>query len=278
MRRPIPETSRPEKRKVTATFTQETREISGCKVALKRGGTGPKLLYLHGAGGGGMVQPFMEELARDYEVIAPEHPGFGASGEPGWLDNMHDLAYFYLDFMEALGLRDTTVLGASIGGWLALEMAVRDASRIRSMTLMGPSGIHVAGLRKGDLFMWTPEERTRNLFHDQAIAERMLAMTPTPEQLEGMMKSAYTVARLAWEPRLYDPHLYKWLHRIKVPVQIVWGEHDKILPAGYARELQKLIPGARVDVVQKCGHLPQTEKPQEFLRLFRDFAKSAVAA
>src|SRR6185503_105873 len=140
------------------------------------------------------------------------------------------------------------------------------SSRIKAMCLSGPSGIHVEGLPKGDLFMWTPEERARNLFFDQAIAERMLSMQPSPEQLEAMMKNNYTVARLAWEPRLYDPHLYKWLHRIKMPVQIVWGENDKILPVGYAAEFKKLIPHARVDIVSKCGHLPQNEKPQEFVK------------
>ena len=114
-------------------FTQEMREISGCRVALKRGGNGPTLLYLHGAGGGSMVQPFMNELAREWTVIAPEHPGFGASDEPAWLDNIHDLAYFYLDFIEQLDLRDLLVIGTSIGGWLALEIAVRDGERQRGL-------------------------------------------------------------------------------------------------------------------------------------------------
>jgi pimeloyl-ACP methyl ester carboxylesterase len=258
-------------------FTLETREISGCKVALRRGGTGPKLLYLHGAGGGAAVHPFMEELAKDHEVIAPEHPGFGASDEPAWLDNIHDLAYFYLDFLEALDLRDVTVIGASIGGWLAMEIAVRDSSRLRALSLAGPSGIHVKGLPKGDLFMWTPEERLRNLYHDQSIAERLIAIKPGPEQIDAMMKDAFTVARLAWEPRLYDPHLYKWLHRIRKPVQILWGEHDKILPSAYAPELQKLMPGSQMHIVRNCGHLPQVEKPQEFLKLFRDFESSIKA-
>ena len=257
-------------------FTQEMREISGCRVALKRGGNGPTLLYLHGAGGGSMVQPFMNELAREWTVIAPEHPGFGASDEPAWLDNIHDLAYFYLDFLEALDLREVTVFGASIGGWLALEIAVRDCSRLKALSLAGPSGIHVQGLPKGDLFMWTPEERVRNLYFDQSIADRLLATPPSPEQVEAMMKGNFTVARLAWEPRLYDPHLHKWLHRIPVPVQILWGDHDRILPVGYAAQFAQLLPQARVDIIEDCGHLPQSEKPQEFLRRFREFTASVT--
>ena len=259
---------------MAAAFTHELLEVSGCKVTLKRGGNGPTLLYLHGAGGAGMVDPFLQELAGDYRVLIPEHPGFGGSDEPAWLDNMHDMAYFYLDWMEKLDIRDAHVVGASLGGWLAMEIAIRDASRIRALTLMGPSGIHVQGLKKGDLFMWSPEERIRNLFHEQAIANRLLSMTPTSEMQDALLKNAYTTARLAWEPRLYDPHLHKWLHRLKMPVQIIWGENDRILPAGYAPELARLIAGSRVHVVPQCGHLPQVEKPQEFLRLFRDFAAS----
>ena len=165
---------------MTATFASSVSEIGGCRVTLRRGGAGPKLLYLHGANGAAVVQPFLHELARDYEVLVPEHPGFGGSDEPAWLDNIHDLAYFYLDFLEQLDIRDAVVIGSSIGGWLALEIAVRNTSRIRALSLIGPAGIHVPGLKKGDMFLWSPEEKVRNLFADQGIAERLLAQPVSP--------------------------------------------------------------------------------------------------
>jgi pimeloyl-ACP methyl ester carboxylesterase len=214
----------------------------------------------------------MEALAREFDVLVPEHPGFGASEEPEWLDNIHDLAYFYLDFMERLDLRDAIVVGSSIGGWVALEIAVRNAARIRALSLVAPAGIHVAGLAKGDVFLWPPEKRVRELYFDQGIAERVLALPPAPQ--DTVDKNLYTLARLAWEPRFYDPHLSKWLHRIKVPLQIVWGEGDRLLAPGYAAEYKKLIPHARVDIVPQCGHLPQSEKPDAYLRLFREFASA----
>src|SRR6266581_1251886 len=96
---------RPAEQGRIVAFNLERRSISGCTVALNRGGAGRPLLYLHGANGAAAVQPFMEELAREYEVLVPEHPGFGGSDEPAWLDSIHDLAYFYLDFLEALNLR-----------------------------------------------------------------------------------------------------------------------------------------------------------------------------
>ena len=257
---------------MAATFTNEVLDVSGCKITLKRGGQGPTLLYLHGAGGAGMVDPFLQELASNYTVLIPEHPGFGGSDEPAWLDNIHDMAYFYLDFIDKLDVRGAHVVGASLGGWLAMEIAIRDASRFCAMTWMGPSGIHVKGLKKGDLFMWSPEERIKNLFHDQTIADRLLAIKPSPDMQEVLLKNIFTTARLGWEPRLYDPNLHKWLHRIELPTQIIWGEHDKILPAGYAPALAEMIAGSKFHIVPQCGHLPQVERPQEFLRLFREFA------
>lgn len=259
---------------MTIEFKSSFLTVNGSKISMKRAGSGATLLYLHGAGGAAMVEPFMLELAKSYEVLVPEHPGFGASDEPAWMDNIHDLAYFYLDLMEQLKLTNVTLVGCSLGGWLALEMMVRSAERVRALSLIGPAGIYVDGLKRGDLFLWPPPEIIRNLFTNQAIADQILSIPPTPEMIEMNIKNMHTFAKLAWEPRLFDPHLHKWLHRIKVPTQIVWGENDKILPVGYAAGLKKLIPHARVDIVPNCGHLPQTEKPDVFMKAFGEFTAS----
>ena len=253
-------------------FGQRFIEVDGCRLNLRRGGSGTPLLYLHGASGAPAVMPFMEKLARRYDVLVPEHPGFGLSDEPAWLENIHDLAYFYLDLLRALDLRHVHVVGSSLGGWLALEMAVRDTSRIDSLLLVGPAGISVPGIRPGDLFLWSPEELVRNLFFDQRLAEQRLAEPMTPELLDVALKNRHTFARLGWEPRLHDPFLHKWLHRIGVPVKIVWGENDRVLPAAYAQEFQKLMPGASVEIVRRCGHLPQAEKPDAFCEIVFGFA------
>ena len=252
-------------------FSQSMIEVNGCRTSVRRGGVGRTLLYLHGASGAPGISPFMSDLARDFDVVVPEHPGFGDSDEPAWLDNIHDMAFFYLDFLERLDLSDVILVGTSIGGWLALEIAVRSTARIAAISVVGPSGLYVPGLSRGDIFLWSPEERVRKLFVDQSIADRMLAQVLTPDQNEAMIKNQYTVAKLAWEPRLFDPHLYKWLHRIDVPTQILWGESDKVSPVGYAAEFARLIPQARVDIIAACGHLPPVEQPAEFCRLLRAF-------
>ena len=253
-------------------FGQRFIDVDGCKLNLRRGGSGEPLLYLHDAGGAPAVLPFMEKLAERFDVLVPEHPGFGASDEPGWLENMHDLAYFYLDVLESLELRGVHLVGSSLGGWLALEMAVRDASRLKSLVLVGPAGISVPGVSPGDVFLWSPEELARNLFFDPALAEKMLAQPVTPELLDVSLKNRHTVARLGWEPRMHDPFLHKWLHRVNVPVKIIWGEADKILPVAYAREFKRLMPGAEIDIIPRCGHLPQAERPEEFCDIVMRFA------
>ena len=125
-------------------FADSFVEVDGCKVHLRRGGKGDPLLFLHGASGAPVVMPFMEKLAQRFDVLVPEHPGYGKSDEPEWLENIHDMAYFYLDFLKQLGLRNVTIVGSSMGGWMAMEIAVRDTSRLKSLVLVSPAGISIA--------------------------------------------------------------------------------------------------------------------------------------
>jgi pimeloyl-ACP methyl ester carboxylesterase len=247
------------------SFRQSFVEIDGCRINLRRGGTGAPLLYLHGASGAPVIMPFMEKLAGRFDVLVPEHPGYGLSDEPGWLENIHDIAYFYLDFLRQLNLRDVVVVGSSMGGWIALEMAVRDTSRIKSLALVAPAGISAPGIQPADVFLMPPEEVIRNLFFDQKLAAARLAEPVTPESIDLGLKNRHTTARLAWEPRLHDPFLPKWLHRINVPVKIVWGAEDRILPAALSKEIKRLMPHAEVHIIESAGHLPHAEKPEEFV-------------
>ena len=247
------------------TFKQSFVEVNGCKVNLRRGGEGQPLLFLHGASGAPAIMPFMEKLAQRFDVLVPEHPGYGLSDEPEWLDNIHDAAYFYLDFLKHLKLKDVTLVGSSMGGWMAMEMAVRDSSRMKSLVLVSPAGIAAEGVFPADIFLMPQEELVRRLFHDQKLAEQRLAEPVTPESVDIGLKNRHTTARLAWEPRLHDPHLPKWLHRIDVPVKIVWGEQDRILPVEFLETYKKLLPRAEVHVVKNAGHLPHAEKPDQFV-------------
>jgi pimeloyl-ACP methyl ester carboxylesterase len=111
------------------------------------------------------------------------------------------------------------------------------------------------------------EELVRNLFFDQRLAEARLAAPVTAEALDIALKNKHTTARLAWEPRLHDPHLPKWLHRIDVPVKIIWGREDRILPVKFSEELKRLMPKAQVFILDDVGHLPHAEKVDEFVAI-----------
>jgi len=249
--------------------------IDGCAVSVQRAGSGEPLLFLHGARGGMHWLPFMDRLARRFEVIAPEHPGFGLSETPGWLDTVGDLAYFYLDFIAALGLRRVNLVGTSLGGWIAAELAVRDESALKTLTLVAAAGIHVKGVPKGDLFLWSPEQLVRNLFVDQRLADAMLSRAVPEEEQDLMMKNALATAKLAWQPRLYNPQLAKWLHRIKTPTLILWGDSDKVIPPAYGPAFRDLIPNSRLRILRECGHVPHIEKTEDYVAAIADFIAEA---
>ena len=248
-------------------FTDHFAELDGCRTHYRRAGKGTPLVFLHGAGGAPIVLPFMEKLATRFDVIVPDHPGYGQSAEPAWLENIHDAAYFHLDFLAALKLEKAVIVGSSMGGWMAMEMAVRNTSRIASLVLVSPAGIQAPGAEPADIFLLQQEDMIRSLFHDPELAEARLAIPATPESIDLDLKNRHTTARLAWEPRLHDPHLPKWLHRIDVPVHILWGREDRILPVGIGHELKRLMPKAELTVLERCGHLPHVEKMEEFCEL-----------
>jgi pimeloyl-ACP methyl ester carboxylesterase len=247
-----------------ADHSISTISIRDCRIRLMRGGAGAPLLFLHGGGGVGIWLQCMAQLAKKFDVIVPEHPGFGASDTPPWLDTIGDLANFYLDFLDQLDLSGVHLVGSSLGGWVAADLAVRNATRLASLTLIGAAGIHVKDVAQVDGFLSGEEQRIRDLFHDQELAEAVIAGSQRPELEDAALKNRMTTAKLSWQPRNHDPHLCKWLHRIKVPTLLVWGDHDRLFPKDYAFAFQRLIPGAKAVIVADCGHLPQVEKGDVF--------------
>jgi len=248
-----------------------TMSIRDCRIRVMRGGTGSPMLFLHGGGGLGIWLPAMAKLAKSFDVIAPEHPGFGCSDTPDWLDTIADLANFYLDFLDQLDLRGVHLVGSSLGGWIAAELAVRNATRLASLTLVGSAGIHVKDVEQVDTFLSNEQQRIRDLFYDQELAEAVIASSERPEQEDAALKNRMITAKLSWQPRSHDPNLRKWLHRIKVPTLLVWGANDLLFPADYAFVYQQLIPGAKAVVLPECGHLPHVEKGDAFAAELESF-------
>src|SRR5437879_1581457 len=157
----------------------DTITIAGCRTRLFRAGPdnadAQPLVFLHGAGGHTGWMAFLEELSGRFEVFAPEHPGFGQSDDPPWLDEAADLAYFHLDLLQALGLDRVHLMGTSLGGWVAAEMAVRSTARLQSLTLVGAVGITADGEPIPDIFRMPDDENLRRFYADPGRAARRLA-------------------------------------------------------------------------------------------------------
>ena len=265
---------------MTATASKGTRrsiEVNGATISYLRGGTGAPLLFLHGAGGIAGWMPWMDQLAATHDLIVPDHPGWGRSDMPDWFDNIHDLAYFYLDFLDALGLTGVHLAGSSIGGWIACELAIRSTAHLRTLTLVDPAGLRVPGVQRFDIFLASPEANTRAIYHDQSIADRLLAAPPAGDAIDVFLRNRFATARVGWQPRLYDPHLAKWLHRIDVPTLVVWGENDNIFPVAMQAEFVRLITGAQAATIPQCGHLPHVECSAAFVDVFSRFVAGVRA-
>jgi pimeloyl-ACP methyl ester carboxylesterase len=245
--------------------------VAGCRTRLLRGGEGPPLLFLHGAGGVPAWLPFMRRLAERFDVIVPDHPGFGRSDMPDWLDTMGDLAYFYLDFMAQLRLSGVHLIGASLGGWIAMELAVRNTTALSTVMLIAPCGIHLPEAPLEDVFLWNAEQNVRNLYADQRLADMLLSMRANEAEQQRQARNARTAEKIARQPLLHNPHLHKWLHRIDRPTLLLWGDSDKVVPPAYGPAFRDLIPGARLEVVPACGHVPHIEKPDLTATLISEF-------
>jgi pimeloyl-ACP methyl ester carboxylesterase len=251
-----------------------TIDVRGCKLHVRRAGRGEPLLFLHGAQGLSDREPGLDALAREFDVIAPDHPGFGRSESSELIDDVGDLAFFYLDLIDALGLDQVHVVGQCIGGWVALEMAVRSTEQLKSLVLVNSAGILVRGVPRADMFICSQDELQKLLFANGA-ADWLQAWRATPELEDIYDRNRAAAARFCWSPRLCNPKLERWLHRIDVPTHIIWGSEDRVIPKAYAEALQSLIAGATVATLPDCAHVPHVEQPQAFAGEVTQFIRRA---
>jgi pimeloyl-ACP methyl ester carboxylesterase len=242
--------------------------LNGVRTDFYEAGSGQPLLFLHGCDGPlDFSAAFLDELARDYRVIAPWHPGFGPSVRPASYRDVSDLAYFYLEFAKVLNLHDALLVGASFGGWIAAEIAVRDCSRFSGLVLADPFGVKAGGREERDyvdMFAITRQDWIEAAFHDVSKAKRDLA-TLTEAQLSHLVRSSESLAYYAWKPFMHNPQLAVWLHRVCVPTLVVRGAQDRIVEARCHELYASRIPDAQLAVIAAAGHYPHVEQPDAFL-------------
>jgi pimeloyl-ACP methyl ester carboxylesterase len=248
-------------------------------IKVKRAGSGPPMLMLHGMGGAERFLPGMQALAKQFDVIVPMAPGFGGQEMPPWLETIGDLANFYLDFMDKLDLKSVRLVGLSLGGWVAADLAIKNASRLTHLALMSSPGIEVPGARPLDIFTLGEEAAVRAVYCDEKRADEAWARAQLPENEDVRLMNQRIVARLAWQPRFHDPQMQRWLHRIRIPTLVLWGEDDRLFPPAYGRAWQTHIKHAQFKLFAHCGHLPIQEHAEAFAAAVTQFcAKESVAA
>jgi pimeloyl-ACP methyl ester carboxylesterase len=249
--------------------------VAGIELELVERGQGAPLVYFHGGAGIGIDLPFLDLLARERRLIAPSHPGFGRSSLPDWLDSIDDVVHVYLELMDRLALDRTDIVGFSVGGWIAADLATKVPERVRRLVLVGPVGVKTGPAEKldvPDVFAMPREQLDRLRFHDPAKNPVDLAAL-SDEELTIAARNSETLALLTWEPYMHNPKLRHRLHRIGAPTLFLRGAADGIVSAEYLTRYAALVPGARVETIAAAGHLPHVEQPQATLERILTFLK-----
>jgi pimeloyl-ACP methyl ester carboxylesterase len=243
-------------------------KIAGIEIELYEGGTGAPLLFLHSAQGFDASHPFVGMLAKHRRVIAPAHPGFGKSGLPDWIDSVDDIVHVHLELMAQLGLDRVDVVGCSIGGWIAADLATKVPERIRKLALVGPVGVKTGPADRldiPDIFAMRPEAAAKLLFHDPEKGRIDMA-NMSDEQLAVMVRNRETLALVAWEPYMHNPKLKHRLHRATMPTLFLRGASDGVVSAAYLERYAALLPNAEIATIAEAGHAPQVEQPETFVK------------
>ncbi|SDX55773.1 Pimeloyl-ACP methyl ester carboxylesterase [Amycolatopsis xylanica] len=226
-------------------------------------GDGKPTLLLHGGAGPQSVAGFARLLAGRARVITPTHPGFGGTERPDWLTTVAGLADVYARLLDERDLREVAVIGNSIGGWIAAELALR-SPRVGNLVLVNAVGIVVDGEPIADVSQLSMDELAKLSYHDPEKF-RVDPESLSPEQKLGMAANRAALAVYGNGTAMTDPTLKERLAGITQPTLVVWGESDGIVTPGYGRALAAAIPGARFQLLTGAGHVPQIEAPERLL-------------
>ena len=259
----------------TQTWTEQMVEAAGTTVQVVKGGSGDPVLILHDEMGHPGWMRFHEELSEGFELTIPSHPGFGGSPYLDWIMNMRDLAGWYLQALDDMGLSQVNLMGFSFGGWLAADMATMHPDRFSNLVLVNPMGIKPPAGEIFDMFLVMAKEFLTEGFVDPQNTpefEKICPEEPTPEQVEYWEVAREQACRLSWRPYMYYPGLPHLLRRLKsLPTQIIWGRDNAIVPLSAGQVYHESIHGSELAIMDNCGHRPEIERPDEFVRLVRGF-------
>lgn len=239
-------------------FERRTIDVNGTKTVVLSMGSGDPLVYLHGAGTATRFD-FVPAWAKRFRVIVPYHPGFGESADDPKITEIHDYVLHYLELFDALGLERVHLVGQSMGGYIAAKLAVEHRYLVERLALVCPIGIPTPGHPTTDFLKTPPEELPALLAANPQTVIKRLPAQPDDAFIAERMKESATAARVIVPP--FDEKLPRYLHRLTMPILIVWGKNDRLTPAAQHPAWKKLLPKADVRLYDNAGHLVLDEAP-----------------
>jgi pimeloyl-ACP methyl ester carboxylesterase len=254
------------------TYAVRAAEIGPVRVDVIEYGAGRPFLLLHGGAGPQSVAGFAEMLAATgSRVIVPVHPGFGGTARPEYLNSVRGLALTYIHLLDELDVTGVTVIGNSVGGWIAAEMAIHASPRISSVVLVDAGGLKIKDHPAADFFSLTPDQVTEMAYYQPD--KFRVDVAALPDEAKAAIAGNQAALRAYTADGMTDPTLLGQLSSVRVPVLVVWGAADRIYPREHGEVFAKAIPDARLVVLDKAGHLPQLEQPSALLAAVLEFAR-----
>jgi len=253
-----------------AGWNEQTVELGDVKLALRRGGRGRPVLVLHHDIGTPEQLPFYDALADQFDVIVPNHPGYGSPERPQWMRHPRDLAALYQWLLADLGIERASLVGLGFGGWVAAEMAALAPRDFHRLVLVGAMGVKPP---EGDIFdqaIVSYIDYAKAGFHDPVAFTRVYGDVST-DQLVAWDLCREMSFRIAWKPYMYSQTLPHLLGGVRAPALVVWGEHDAIVPKSAGVLYAGSLRDARFETVADAGHCVDMEQPEALARLVTPF-------
>jgi pimeloyl-ACP methyl ester carboxylesterase len=259
----------------TPERNEETLRVGESSVTVIRGGTGKPVLVLHEELGHPGWLRWHTELSRDHTLMIPLHPGFGTTAQVKWVKNIRDLACFYSRMIREQGHTPIDVIGFSLGGWIAAEMAANDAKQFRRMVLVGAAGIKPLQGDIADMFMVTARAYLNASVSDPKGTPEFAQLyggEQTAAQYESWEDARAETARIAWQPYMHNPSLPHLLEGVAdLPTLLIWGRQDQVVPLSAGEVYHRALAGSELMVLDRCGHRPEIEKQPEFSQRLQKF-------
>ena len=258
---------------MSVAWTESVRDIAGIKMFVRRAGSGPAVLVLHHDIGTVDRLAFYDALASKFDVIIPDHPGWGRSQRPEWTRHPRDMAAMYAWLLADLGVSNASIVGLGFGGWIGAEMASLAPQAYRRLVLVAPMGIKPPVGEIADQAIVSYLEYPQSGFHN-ADAFTKIYGDVSIDQLEQWDVCREMSFRTAWKPYMYNQTLPNLLGGVRSPTLLIWGDDDKIVPISAGDAYLKALRNATMTTVAACGHFAEMDQPEAVARLTTDFLAS----